>query len=119
MESWRDFFRAQARGARPNDGARMRSPEEKFNEKHDQFFYKKSLWAYSSSDAKYSKPKLVSEEQMVNIITNPSSNSHIIVRPYSLSKFGEFYDWRKFKFLNSKVEEITKQREEERKTPYI
>ena len=115
VESWRDFFRAQVRGARPNDGARMRSPEEKFNEKHDQFFYKKALWGSRSAEQKYSKPKLVSEQEMIKIITNPRNDTHIIVRPVSLTKFGEFYDWRKFKFLNSKVEEIIKQREEEKR----
>ena len=111
MESWRDFFRAQFRSG-PADSPQRRSDEDKFNEDHDSFYYKKAIWGYRSGEQKYSKPILVSEEEMIKIITNPRNDTHIIVRPNRLSKFGEYYDWRKFKNLNSKVEEIIKQREE-------
>ncbi len=97
MEGWRDFFRR---------------PAKMFNEEHDEFYYKKSLWTYRSSGPQYSEPELVSADELIKIITDPQTNEHIVVRPSSSSKSGDFYDWRKFKFVNSKVEQIMKEREE-------
>lgn len=105
MEGWRDFFRRLG-------GTQKSSDEAIFSEKHDQFYYKKSLWTYRSSGPKYSDPELVSADELIKIITDPQTNEHIVVRPDSSSESGNFYDWRKFKFVNSKVEEIVKEREE-------
>jgi ribosomal protein S18 acetylase RimI-like enzyme len=115
VESWRDFLRAQfRRGPNPSNitADQIHDP---FVKKYDYFYYKISLLTYRSSGPKYSKPKMVTEEEMVKIITDPRNDNHTIVRPNTMSPTGEYYDWRKFKFLNAKVQEVLKKREEEKR----
>jgi len=94
MEGWRDFF-----------GSLFGPEEPKFDENHDKFYYKEPYLASS-------KDNITSTDNLVKIIVDHPVAEHFMVRPGTMGHQGEFYNWKKFKTLNSKVEEIKREKEE-------
>ena len=101
MESWRDFF-----------GSLFGSEDPKFDENHDKFYYKE---LYLIGSGRYEKPKITSVDNLVKRIIDHPVAEHFVVRPGTMGDEGEFYNWKKFKTLNSKVEEIKREKEEARR----
>jgi len=94
IESWRDFL-----------GPMLGTEKIKFDDNHDNFYYKEPYLASS-------KDNITSTDNLVKIIVDHPVAEHFMVRPGTMGHQGKFYNWKKFKTLNSKVEEITKQRDE-------
>ena len=106
LESWRDFFRAQTRRG-PNPSNLRTDPNyDHFVKKYDYFYYKEPI------GSRHRKHKIASTDDLVKIIIDHPVAEHLLVRPNMMSATGEFYNWKKFKVLNSKVEETIREREE-------
>ncbi len=109
MEGWRDFFRAQTRGGSNPSNLTPNRNYDKFTQKYDYFYYKVP---YFTGSDRYKKLKTTSLDELAQIIDKHRLGEEFLVRPNMMSSTGEFYSWKKFKYLNSKVEEIKKQKEE-------
>jgi len=106
VESWRDFFRAATRRG-PNDSNLTQDPSyDKFAKDYEHFLYKEPL------GTSYRKYKTATIDDLSKILVDHPVGELFLVRPNILGHQGEFYNWKKFKTLNSKVEEIVKEREE-------
>ena len=113
LESWRDFFRAQTRRDPNPSNATMDSNYDPFVKEYDHFYYKAPWTTPRTRDhAVYNKHKTAPIDELVNMILNHRFGEHFLVRPNMLGHHGEFYNWKKFKTLNSKVEEIKREKEE-------
>ena len=106
LESWRDFFRAQTRRGSNSSNITADPNYDPFVKKYDHFYYKEPI------GSRHRKHKIASTDDLVKIIIDHPVAEYILVRPNMMSATGEFYNWKKFKVLNSKVEEITREREE-------
>tara|TARA_X000001382_G_C3171657_1_gene179738 strand:+ start:1021 stop:2043 length:1023 start_codon:yes stop_codon:yes gene_type:complete len=108
-ESWRDFFRAQTRRGPNSSNLTQDSSHDTFAQKYEYFYYKEP---YFYDNENHRAHKLASTDDLVKIIVDHPVAEHFLVRPNTLGHQGEFYSWKKFKDLNSKVEEIIREKEE-------
>ena len=117
VESWRDFLRAQFRSGPNPSNITSDQAHDPFVKKYDYFYYKEPWTTPRSADhAVYNKPKgIITLDEMVQMIDKHRLGEYFLVRPNTMSVTGEYYSWKKFKFLNEKVEAIRKEREEAEK----
>ena len=114
VESWRDFLRAQFRSG-PNPGNLRSDPNyDPFVKKYDYFYYKEPWTRPQSRDhSAFNRTKgVISLDELAEMIDKHRFGEYFLVRPNIMSATGEFYNWKKFKFLNEKVQAIRKEREE-------
>lgn len=110
MESWRDFFRAQVRRGPNPSNITSDQIHDPFVKKYDYFYYKVP---YLVGSGRYEKPKgIITLDEMAQMIDEHRLGEEFLVRPNIMSVTGEYYSWKKFKFLNEKVEAIRKEKEE-------
>ena len=118
VESWRDFLRAQFRSGPNPSNITSDQVHDPFVKKYDYFYYKEPWTTPRSADhAVYNKAKgIITLDEMAEMIDGHRFGEYFLVRPNTMSVTGEYYSWKKFKFLNAKVEETRKKRQEAEKS---
>lgn len=94
MESWRNFFGGGSRNNPSN--LQPRTNYDMFTQSYDHFYYR----LYDGSTTQ----QMAVDDLARKIVLSTYPREGITVRPMSLSPVGEFYSWKKFKFLKEKVE---------------